>query len=210
LKRAVIGLCWRAPMDSGDKTTMAPRDGRDPPQDADWSQLMAQSQAGDRRCYAALLGAITPYLRVLARRTGLFPDEVEDCVQDVLLTLHQIRHTYDPARPFGPWLVAIARRRYIDRLRQAGRRAKRETPLTEAHETFPADQSNHYEETSDLRQLRAAIAALPSGQRQAVELLRLKELSVKEASAISGQSGTALKVAVHRAVKRLRQMMEGS
>jgi RNA polymerase sigma factor (sigma-70 family) len=177
--------------------------------EADWSRLMALSQAGDRAAYASLLAAITPYLRALAARSGLFAEEIEDGVQDVLLTVHRIRRTYDPARPFGPWLVAVARRRFIDRLRQAGRRVRRETPLTAAHETLPAESANLFAGAADAARLRRAIAALPSGQRQAVELLRLQELSVKEASAMTGQSATALKVAVHRAVKRLRQMLEG-
>jgi RNA polymerase sigma-70 factor (ECF subfamily) len=59
-----------------------------------------------------------------------------------------------------------------------------------------------------VRRLRSAIAALPVGQRQAIEMLRLEELSLKEASAMSGQSETALKVAVHRAVKRLRALLQ--
>ncbi len=58
-----------------------------------------------------------------------------------------------------------------------------------------------------MRGLRAAVAELPPGQREAVELLKLKEMSLKEASAATGQSETALKVAVHRAVKRLRVIL---
>ena len=67
-----------------------------------------------------------------------------------------------------------------------------------------------HEEASEARRLRSAIATLPDGQRQAVELLKLKELSLKEASAISGQSEVALKVSVHRAIKRLRTLLSGS
>ena len=49
--------------------------------------------------------------------------EAEDAVQDTLLTLHTLRHTFDPTRPFGPWLATIAARRAIDRLRRRGRTA---------------------------------------------------------------------------------------
>jgi RNA polymerase sigma-70 factor, ECF subfamily len=173
----------------------------------DWAALMARSQAGDQHAYRCLLESIAPYLRALARRAGLTPDEIEDGVQDVLLTLHTIRHTYDPARPFAPWLVAIARHRLVDRMRRRSRRAARETALTEAHETLPAAEANYHETASNVRRLRGAIADLPAGQRQAVELLRLQELSLKEASTASGQSPTALKVAVHRAVRRLRGLL---
>jgi DNA-directed RNA polymerase specialized sigma24 family protein len=87
--------------------------------DTDWAILMAHAQDGDRSAYQRLLREITPYLRSLAARRHRDPSDVEDAVQDILLTVHAIRHTFDPTRPFGPWLVTIANRRFIDRLRRA-------------------------------------------------------------------------------------------
>ncbi len=168
---------------------------------------MAQAQHGDQGAYKALLRSVAPYLRTLARRCGIETGDTEDAVQDILLTLHSIRHTYDPARPFGPWLVAVARHRLGDRLRRQGRRLVRETALTEFHETFSDDQANQQDRLAEGRSLHAAIAELPAGQRQAVEMLRLEELSLKDASARSGQSETALKVALHRAIKTLRKLL---
>jgi RNA polymerase sigma-70 factor (ECF subfamily) len=179
----------------------------DPAPGDDWSQLMARGQDGDEAAYRALLKGITPYLRALARRAGLPPDDCEDGVQDVLMTIHAIRHTYDPARPFTPWLVGVARNRLADKRRHRARTWARETELTVEHETFVAVETNGIEAADEARRLRDAVAGLPAGQRQAVELLKLKELSLKEASALSGQSETALKVAVHRAVKRLRLIL---
>ena len=173
----------------------------------DWSQLMARGQDGDQAAYRQLLKSITPYLRALARRAGLPPDDCEDGVQDVLMTIHAIRHTYDPARPFTPWLVGVARNRLADKRRSRARTWARETELTVEHETFAAVETNTIEAADEARRLRAAVAELPAGQREAVELLKLKELSLKEASARTGQSETALKVAVHRAVKRLRAIL---
>ena len=57
--------------------------------------------------------------------------------------------------------------------------------------------------------LAQAIQALPPGQRQAVELLKLRELSLKEASALTGLSIGALKLATHRAVASLRRTLRG-
>jgi len=92
----------------------------------DWSDLMANAQDGDRHAYRALLEDMVPYLRALAARRFEEPAGVDDAVQDVLLTVHAVRHTYDPHRPFGPWLVAIANRRIIDRLRRHLRARSRE------------------------------------------------------------------------------------
>ena len=85
---------------------------------------MARAQDGDRAAYRRLLEDITPYLRSLAARHRVLSGELEDVVQDMLLTVHAVRHAYDPGRPFGPWLLAIARRRIVDRLRRRGGRGR--------------------------------------------------------------------------------------
>ena len=135
---------------------------------------MTGSQGGDQRAYLTLLKAITPYLRALARRAGFGADEIEDGVQDVLLTIHAVRHTYDPKRPFTPWLVAVARHRLADRARRRNRISARETQLIEAHETLAAEETNLHERASDVRRLRIAISALPrrslASQRVAVTM----------------------------------------
>lgn len=175
--------------------------------DIDWSILMARAQDGDRDAYRRLLNEITPYLRALSARRVYDPGDVEDVVQDVLLTVHEIRRAYDPTRPFGPWLVAIANRRIIDRLRRLGRTRSREAVLTTEHETFATPQANLQEERSDRRALRQAVEGLSPGQRVAIRLLKLEEKSLKEAAAESGMSVAALKVATHRALGNLRKML---
>ena len=74
------------------------------------------------------------------------------------------------------------------------------------HETFAEPQAN-LEERSDRHELEKAIDELPPMQRKAVQLLKLKEMSLKEASTESGMSIAALKVNVHRAVKSLRKIL---
>jgi RNA polymerase sigma-70 factor, ECF subfamily len=171
---------------------------------AAWSALMARAQDGDGLAYRRLLEEVTPYLRSLAARHRGLSGETEDTVQDILLTLHAARHSYDVSRPFGPWLLAIARRRIADRLRRLGRRAAAETSLEPKHETISAPGPNLYTLLSGRRGLREAIDRLPSGQRQAVLLLKLRGLSLREAASESGMSAAALKAASHRGVKTLR------
>ena len=86
-----------------------------------WNRLMAAAQSGDRWSYARLLREIVPTVRLIARHHHDTPDRVEAVVQDVLTTLHRIRHTYDPGRPFANWLNAISHRRSVDAVRQKGR-----------------------------------------------------------------------------------------
>jgi RNA polymerase sigma-70 factor (ECF subfamily) len=174
----------------------------------DWSQLMARAQDGDRRAYRALLEDITPYLRSLAARCFNQESDIDDAVQDVLLTVHMVRRTYDARRPFGPWLVAIANRRLIDRLRRQARLKTREVALSAEHETFPEPATNLDKKLLKDAALNAAIATLPPEQRQAVTLIKLEEMSLKEAAAFSGRSIAALKVATHRAIKTLRAALK--
>lgn len=174
--------------------------------DVEWSIFMARAQSGDGRAYNQLLTEITPYLRLLVGRHHRSPQDVEDTVQDILLTIHSVRQIYDPTRPFTPWLVAISRRRIIDRLRQQGRSTANETPLNEDHETI-ADTETNLESRADGRSLREAVENLPPGQREAITLLKLQEMSLKEAADRSGMSIAALKVATHRALKSLRAIL---
>jgi len=175
----------------------------------DWSICMARAQEGDRDAYRRLLEGVAPYLRFLARRRLGSASEVEDIVQDILLTVHAIRHTYDPARPFGPWLVAIAERRVVDALRRRGRNEAREAPLSPVEETFADPGANRPEAAAEGRGLREAVDRLPSAQREAIRLLKLNEMSLKEASAASGMSIVALKVATHRGLRSLRKLLTG-
>ena len=184
-----------------------------PAQDArehQWAAWMRATQAGDQIAYRRLLNDVLPVIRrqVRARwrRAGQDSEGFEDVVQDILLTLHQVRHTYDPDRPFSPWLAAIVRFRLTDALRRQGRRARREIAVDQIPETFSATGTNTLQDhRDDLATVRREIERLPDGQRQAVELLKLRDLSLKEASAVSGMSVAALKVATHRAYRSLRR-----
>ncbi|WP_316175834.1 sigma-70 family RNA polymerase sigma factor [Bradyrhizobium sp. SZCCHNRI1073] len=172
----------------------------------DWAILMAHAQEGDRVAYQRLLQQITPYLRSLAARHCRQRSDIEDAVQDVLLTIHSIRHTYDPTRPFAPWLVTITNRRLIDRVRRQSRQWRRETVLSPEHE-IAAEPETGVEAAPDRRELELAIDNLPPAQQQAVRLLKLRELSLKEASAATGMSTTSLKVNMHRALKSLQKLL---
>lgn len=178
--------------------------------EAEWSRWMAAAQDGDRAAYERLLRDIVPFLKALVTPQHRAPDRAEEVVQEILLTIHRVRHTYDPARPIRPWLAAIARRRSIDALRRRGRSAAREIHDETAYETFADPRANRLLEVSAAREgLSEAIEALSPPQREAIELLKLRELSLAEAASLSGRSVAALKVNVHRALKALRQRLQG-
>lgn len=172
--------------------------------DRQWEAWMAAAQAGDGRAYDAVLRAALPLLRGVCRRRLFDASEAEDAVADALLSIHRLRATYDPSRPLRPWLVAIAERRCVDRLRARGRRGGgREVELDEEMAADPAGATTGGEARVAARQLREAVAALPASQRAALGLAKIEGLTLAEASARSGLSVGALKVATHRALATL-------
>ena len=189
---------------------MGRRLGDETERDERWSRLMAAAQDGDRAAYERLLRDCVPFIRAVVQSQHRAPDRTEEVVQDVLLTVHRVRHTYDPARPFRHWLAAIARRRSVDALRRRLRWNAHEIVDDTAYETFADPGANRPLEVSAAKEgLSDAIAGLSPPQREAIELLKLRELSLAEASSLSGKSVAALKVNVHRAIKSLRMRMTG-
>jgi RNA polymerase sigma-70 factor (ECF subfamily) len=177
-------------------------------QEQHWCAWMRAAQGGDQAAYARLLSAVTPFVRSLARRYGGPNATAEDIVQEVLLTVHRVRHTWDPARPFSPWLAAIAARRSIDLLRRSSRIARHEQSDDVAYETFADPAANNEAGAVHAAiEIEPLLAALPARQLEALEALKLRGLSLKEAAAASGQSVAALKVNMHRAVKTLQRLV---
>jgi RNA polymerase sigma-70 factor (ECF subfamily) len=169
-----------------------------------WGELLADAQRGDAAAYRLFLASIIPFARSVARRRSWSEEAVEDVVQDVLLTVHRIRHTYEPGRPVKPWLAAIVARRSIDALRKRGRVAAREVHNESAYETYADPAAKEGDAAHDAGEVARMTQGLSKGQKEALDLVKLKEMSLAEASEVSGQSVASLKVNIHRALKKLR------
>jgi RNA polymerase sigma factor (sigma-70 family) len=163
---------------------------------------MAAAQVGNVNAYKILLGELASWLRrYYARR--LPPSMTEDAVQDVLLAIHEKRHTYDPARPFGPWLAAVARYKWIDRLRSL--KAEASEPLDENMGVL--DHEDAVVAGSTFKQL---LAELKPPQAEAIRLVKLEGYSVEETSRATGQSISLVKVNIHRGLKRLASIVRAA
>ncbi len=171
-----------------------------------WCLLMRAGQDGDGAAYACLLSELLPMLRRVVHRKWRSAQDVEDIVQEVLLSVHAVRQTYDPRRPFMPWLMTITSRRIADAARKVSARSANETTVDVMPETFAGHETKKEQEVVDDQEaVRWAMSMLPAGQREAIELLKLKGLSLQEASVVTGKSVASLKVTVHRAMKAMRQ-----
>lgn len=170
----------------------------------EWPELMTKAQAGDRHAYTQLLRAIVPAIRTIARRQVSDSVLVEDVVQDVLLTVHRVRHTYDPGCPFLPWLMAITQARAIDALRHRGRNQRRETDAEEALSAIAVEDSSEHQDIQE--QLTQILDKLPVRQRQIVEQIHLQEMTLAQAASRHNLTISAVKSLLHRAITNLRRM----
>ena len=170
---------------------------------------MRAAQEGDADAYERLLLEVLPVVRrLVAARLG-DPSSSEDVVQNVFLSIHRARHTYQASRPFGPWLRAIARNAVVDAQRLRGARLSREEPLPD--EDLLADAASPPVGSAEplSPRMTQALESLPPAQREAVELIHVSELSVAEAAERAGTTPGALKVRAHRGYKALRRYLGG-
>jgi RNA polymerase sigma-70 factor (ECF subfamily) len=175
--------------------------------DHELRNLMQRVQAGHEAAYSRLLHQLRPIIGRMSRRQlpNAAASDHDDILQEVLLSVHAARSTFNPHLPFLPWLKAIVRSRTIDFARKQSRNTvgpllSNEIPVDLIDEA--ANPTIGRNDTIDA--IRRAIGELPTSQRSAIELLKLREMSLLEASAATGLSVSALKGLVHRAVGRLR------
>jgi RNA polymerase sigma-70 factor (ECF subfamily) len=164
---------------------------------------MITSLDGDAAAYHQLLERLTAHFRSYYRhrfaRIGHGPTEAEDLLQEALIAIHTHRHTYDQSQPFTPWIHAIARYKFLDYLRRT-KSSFKDLPLENTDELMSNSDMTSVDSAIDLQRLLAQISAKA---RKAIQDVKVDGLSVSEASARSGMSESAVKVAVHRGLKAL-------
>jgi RNA polymerase sigma-70 factor (ECF subfamily) len=176
-------------------------------QEREAASLMRLAQDGDRIAYASLLTLLTSVTRQFVRRhVGGSVMWVDDVVQETLLSVHSARQTYDARRPFGPWFFAIASNRMIDALRRERRVRSREVAGNELPD--PGTRSAGMRRVEiDAEAIRAAVAALPTRQRDVIEGLKFQDQSVREVAGRMGMTESAVKVTAHRGYRTLKRLL---
>lgn len=168
---------------------------------------MRAALAGDQTTYRRLLGDLAPVIRgIVARslaRSGRGNAEVEDIVQDVLLSVHLKRHTWDPGLPLLPWLNAVTRHKVIDALRRRG--AAPQVPIEDVEHALAAPERV----AGDGRDAARLLAELPERQRRIVQGVVLQERAAADVGRDLGMSEGAVRVALHRALKKLARVHGG-
>ena len=171
-----------------------------------WAEAMRAERRSDAIAYERMLKEVATALRrSLAPRlvrVGLGAHEAEDLVQEILIGLHRKRHTWDPARPFLPWLHTITRYKLIDFMRHRRGDTRRRVDLAledwvEIVES-PADEADFSTWEVDRH-----LAVLPVSQRKIVRAIAVEGASVRSVAQGLATSEGAVRVTLHRAIRRL-------
>ncbi len=173
-----------------------------------WGRWMCAAQEGDHAAYERLLQGILPVIRRHVASKVRQPDVAEDVVQNVLLSIHRSRHTFHPLRPFAVWLRAVTRNATIDSLRASGRYDRRHETL-ENHDIASDAKEIAFRGEALSPEIVDALDRLSDAQRQAIDLLHVRDLSVAEAAKQAGASESSIKVRAHRGRLALRKILEG-
>lgn len=174
-----------------------------------FSELMAKAQSGDQKAYKKLLVSITPILKSFLYKRVFDKDRIDDILQDILIGIHKARHTYRPEQPFENWMFGIARHKMIDAIRKQTRKDGREF-ATDKYEflnvTDPASATNDKEQDVS-EDLKRALETLPERQKDLVVRTKIEGHSIADVAQEFDMSESAVKVSIHRSLKKLQSWM---
>ncbi len=173
--------------------------------DASIASLMARSQSGDAEAHEAVLRFCMQWLKRYFSGK-IHPDQVPDLVQETLISVHTKRASYDATRPFLPWLAAIARYRWIDRLRKMYR--SEVTGVEAEPEAINPEAINPEDGIAASISIERMLQMLPEKQQTSIMLVKLRGYSIAEAAAMSGLSESNVKVSIMRGLRKLSALVE--
>lgn len=174
--------------------------------ETDWAGLLVKVRDHqDRAAFAALFRHFAPRVKAFLMKSGAGAALAEECAQDVMATLWQKAHLFDPARAsVATWVYTIARNRRIDALRKA-RRAEPEE-LDWGPEPEP-DQAEVLEAQQETERLGRALESLPAPQRTLIERAFYGDLSHSEIAAETGLPLGTIKSRIRLALDKLRHQL---
>ena len=168
-------------------------------------QLMERYVDGEAEAFEFLYRRVSANLMGYLLRLTRNRERAEDLLQITFSKVHRARGSYLRGAPVLPWILAIARRSFLDERRSANVRTEDLSP----DGSLP-EQNNEERplptEVSDA--LEVALDRLPEAYREAIVLTKITGLSVAEAASVLGATETAVKLRVHRGYNQLRKDLE--
>jgi RNA polymerase sigma-70 factor, ECF subfamily len=172
----------------------------------DWLRsLFCQGIKGDSASYGEFLRLISIRVRHLVIKKIPMKD-VEDVVQEVLISIHKASHTYNGERPIIPWVFAITQFRINDHLRKIYARSKKEV-VVENYDKIETIQDVTIDTSSSELSVDEVLSDVPEKQRKILTMLYMDGYTAKETGNILNMKETTVKVVAHRAIKKVKEKM---
>lgn len=166
-----------------------------------YADLARLFRAEDAASYTLFLQTIAPLMRRLACRK-LSPADAEDTCQEILISIHKARHTYDGERPIMPWLLAIAQFRINDCLRKTYAGSRHESVDIDELAEVLADVTKTGTDDESIENILKDVA---EREQRILTMMHVDGYTAKETGAQLGMTESAVKVAAHRAIKKIRE-----
>lgn len=174
---------------------------------ANLEAMMRLALAGDKLAYTTVLRETSRFLRPFLSKRVNQPAEIDDLLQEILLSIHKARHTYDGERPYKPWAFAIAKFRLLDHLRaHYADHLRHSVELSEVENILP----EHVTESGiTYESISGEVHKLPGKQAAIVQMMHQEGYTAREVAEILNMKESAVKVAAHRAYKVIRNALVG-
>lgn len=163
--------------------------------------LFLAGLGGDQAAYGKFFNTITPMLRRIVG-SKIVQSDVEDVMQEILISIHKARHTYDGERPIMPWLASIASFRVTDHLRKHYSQMRHQSVDIADYENILSDVT---EEASGNESVNELLQDVPEKYKRILTLMHVEGYTAKEVGKQMGMNESAVKVAAHRAIKKIRE-----
>jgi RNA polymerase sigma-70 factor (ECF subfamily) len=175
------------------------------------SELAQQMKSGDEAAFANFYDRFAPGIFSMIYAILHDQKESEDVLQEAFVQMWKRSATYDPARSsLFTWAVMISRHKAIDRLRSRQRQSQLSEVIASESDilSVPADRADDALARREERErVRAALAQLGEGQREAIDLAFFAGLSQTEISERLGAPLGTVKARIRRGLLALREVL---
>ncbi|MBW8173500.1 ECF RNA polymerase sigma factor SigK [Ornithinimicrobium sp. Arc0846-15] len=181
------------------------------PSTTDLAALLQETAAQDQDAFAQLYDLVSPRLHGLVIRVLRDVAQAEEVTQEVFLQVWRTAENYDPERGSAlSWLLTLAHRRAIDRVRSAQSQSDRDLAYeSRADRPPPNPTMEEVEEKMAAQAVRSAVTDLGPPHQEALELAYFDGLTHREvADRLGIPLGTA-KTRIRDGLRKLREQMGG-
>lgn len=177
--------------------------------ESDWTKMIDSIKNGDKAVYKKFLELISKISEAYLLKIIPNYEDREELIQDILLSVHTSLDKFNTSKKFYPWLFSIIRFKTIDKLKKIYKdnQFKFEKSYNLSNFRDPAAEYNDDEKDEKIRLLQDALKELNPEHRKALELAKIKNISLNEISREMNWTLSKTKVIIHRSMIQLKKIM---